>query len=96
MITFSRNLLKKNFCLNFTDIGADIVDVTNQESRKFGNFNLKDTWFQLSPNQQTHFEEVRRLNNYLREKFHSLRDILWKAGYTSYYNFMPERYRSSV
>lgn len=73
------------------DIGADIVDVTNQESRKFGNFNLKDTWFQLSPNQQTHFEEVRRLNNYLREKFHSLRDILWKAGYTSYYNFMPER-----
>ena len=74
-----------------SDVGADIVDVTNQESKKFGKFNLEDTWFDLTPNQQAAFDDIRRFNSYLRERYHSLRDILWIAGYSVLTNELPPR-----
>lgn len=80
------------FLIVCVDIGADIVDVTNQESLKFGKFRLENTWFELDSSQQRYFDQVARLNTHLREKYHALRDILWRAGYTNYFNDMPERY----
>lgn len=79
----------------FSDIGADIVDVTNQESLKFGKFRLENTWFELDPAQQRYFEQFGRLNTHLREQYHALRDILWRSGYTSYFQDMPARYFES-
>ncbi len=85
------NLPLPNVFDSTADIGADIVDVTNQESRKFGKFKLEDTWFELSPNQKIHFEEIQRVNSYFRDRYHALRDILWKAGYRNHFTEMPPR-----
>jgi len=79
-VTLKHSASSFNFLI---DIGADIVDVTNQESKKFGKFTLQDSWFELTPNQQEAFDDVRRLNSFLRERYHSLRDILWLSDYYS-------------
>jgi len=34
---------------------------------------------------------VQRLNQYLREEYHQLQDILWKSGYSKLYADMPAR-----
>ena len=35
--------------------------------------------------------QVQRLNQYLREEYHQLQDILWKSGYSKLYADMPAR-----
>lgn len=52
---------------------------------------MEDTWFELSPAQKLHFDEIRRWNSYLCERYHSLRDILWRSGYMRYFRDMPRR-----
>ncbi|XP_065199690.1 endoplasmic reticulum-Golgi intermediate compartment protein 2 [Planococcus citri] len=71
------------------EIGADIVDVTNQESLEFGTFHLEDTWFEMCPEQKMYFEDMNRFNTYFKEKYHSLRHILWRAGYFSNFKNVP-------
>lgn len=75
------------------EIGADIVDVTNQESLEFGTFHLENTWFEMCPEQKMYFDDMNRFNTYFKEKYHSLRHILWRAGYFSNFKNVP-RYRS--
>lgn len=54
------------------DIGADILDSTNQNVFSFGILEEQDTWWELCPEQKTYFEYTQHLNAYLREEYHSL------------------------
>lgn len=54
------------------DIGADILDSTNQNVFSFGILEEQDTWWELCPNQRAYFEYMQQLNGYLREEYHSL------------------------
>lgn len=54
------------------DIGADILDSTNQNIFSFGVLEEQDTWWELCPEQQNYFEYIQHLNAYLREEYHSL------------------------
>lgn len=55
------------------DLGADILDSTNQNVYKFGTLEEEDTWFELAPNQRIHFENKRHFNSYLREEYHAIK-----------------------
>jgi len=72
-------------------IGADILDKTNQNAFTFGRLREEPTWWELDSAQRIHFEEVQRLNQYLREEYHQLQDVLWKSGFSRLYADLPER-----
>lgn len=54
-------------------LGADILDSTNQNIFKFGSLEEEDTWFELSQNQQIHFDNKKHFNSYLREEYHAIK-----------------------
>ncbi|XP_025421917.1 endoplasmic reticulum-Golgi intermediate compartment protein 2 isoform X2 [Sipha flava] len=58
-------------------IGADIVDTTGQNMMLFGELKTDDTWWEMTKEQQLHFDQMRDINEYLREEYHSMKDILW-------------------
>lgn len=62
-------------CFVSKDIGADILDSTNQNVFSFGILEEQDTWFELCPEQRNYFEYTQHLNAYLREEYHSLNVI---------------------
>ncbi|XP_075213136.1 endoplasmic reticulum-Golgi intermediate compartment protein 2 isoform X2 [Lycorma delicatula] len=73
------------------NVGADILDSTNQNVMMFGNLEEEDTWFELTPEQRRYFDNVRFYNSYLREEFHAIQDLLWKSGQTRFYGDLPKR-----
>jgi len=72
-------------------IGADILDKTNTNAFSFGRLREEPTWWDLDQAQRIHFEEVQRLNQYLREEYHQLQDVLWRSGFSRLYADMPSR-----
>jgi len=72
-------------------IGADILDKTNQNAFSFGRLREDNAWYELEDHQAIYFEEVSRLNEYLREEYHQLQDVLWKSGFNRLYGDMPAR-----
>lgn len=72
-------------------IGADILDKTGQNAFSFGRLREEPTWWELDSNQRIHFDEVQKMNQYLREEYHQLQDILWGSGYGRLYSDMPVR-----
>ncbi len=72
-------------------IGADILDSTNQNAFTFGRLKEQKTWFELDTIQRSHFEAVQTVNNYLREEYHAIHDVLWRSGVESFYGSLPER-----
>jgi len=72
-------------------IGADILDKTNTNAYSFGRLREEPTWWELEEAQRNHFDEVQRLNQYLREEYHQLQDVLWKSGFSKLYSDMPAR-----
>jgi len=72
-------------------IGADILDKTNTNAFQFGRLREEPTWWELEPAQRIHFDEVQRLNQYLREEYHQLQDVLWTSGYSKLYADLPAR-----
>jgi len=72
-------------------IGADILDVTNQNADKFGQLNEEPTWFELSPAQQVHWDSLKHVNAYFRDEFHSIQDLLWGSGYAALFGSLPKR-----
>lgn len=72
-------------------IGADILDKTNTNAYTFGRLREEPTWWELEEAQRIHFDEVQRLNQYLREEYHQLQDVLWKSGFSKLYSDMPAR-----
>ena len=72
-------------------IGADIVDSSNQNTFKFGQLKEEDTWWELDHLQRQHFESIRTFNQYLREEYHALQNLLWASGSSSMYGQLPPR-----
>lgn len=69
----SKSEMKQSFFFSsFEDIGADILDSTNQNVFSFGILEEQDTWWELCPEQRDYFEYTQHLNAYLREEYHSL------------------------
>lgn len=76
----------------FLGIGADIVDTTGQNMMLFGELKTDDTWWQMTKEQQAHFDEMRDINAYLREEYHSMKDILWSFdSYNRLKKKIPDR-----
>nr|CAI5817768.1 unnamed protein product [Callosobruchus analis] len=72
-------------------LGADILDSTNQNTFNFGNLDEEDTWFELAPNQQIHFDNKRHFNSYLREEYHAVKDLLWRSRFSTQFGELPPR-----
>ncbi|KAJ8940662.1 hypothetical protein NQ314_010638 [Rhamnusium bicolor] len=73
------------------NLGADILDSTNQNAFKFGALEEEDTWFELAPNQQIHFDNKRHFNSYLREEYHAIQDLLWRSSFSTQFGELPPR-----
>lgn len=43
----------------------------------FGELKTDDTWWEMTNEQKRHFDQMRDINEYLREEYHSMKDILW-------------------
>ncbi|XP_045462210.1 endoplasmic reticulum-Golgi intermediate compartment protein 2 isoform X2 [Harmonia axyridis] len=74
-----------------SNVGADILDSTNQNVFRFGSLQEEDTWFELAPNQRIHFDNKKYMNSYLREEYHAVKDLLWKSSYYTLVNSLPPR-----
>jgi hypothetical protein len=72
-------------------IGADILDSTSQNAFTFGRLKEEPTWFELDPVQRGHFEAIRAFNEYLREQYHAIQDVMWRSGHHAYYGELPPR-----
>ena len=72
-------------------IGADILDSTNQNTFSFGRLKEEPTWFELDHVQRRHFDAIQTFNEYLREEYHAIQDLLWRSGGGSMYGSLPER-----
>jgi len=72
-------------------IGADILDKTSQNAFTFGRLREEPTWWELDEDQRVHFNEVQRLNQYLREEYHQLQEVLWQSGFSKLYADLPPR-----
>jgi len=72
-------------------IGADILDVTNQNTDSFGHLEEEETWFELSPNQRIHWDSMQHVNSYIRSEFHSLQHLLYTSGYDGVFGELPAR-----
>jgi len=56
-----------------------------------GGIRKKDTWFEMSPEHRSSFEDLRHLNSYLSEEYHSISDLLWKSGHAFMHPGFSER-----
>lgn len=74
-----------------SNLGADILDSTNQNTLSFGQLEEEDTWFELSQNQRYYFDNKKHINSYLREEYHAIKDLLWKSSFSSLFGELPAR-----
>jgi len=78
-------------CTCLLDVGADVLDLTGQNAETFGHLQEEDVSFELTPSQRLHFDNVQRINAYLRNEYHALHEYLWNSGYNSKLGSMPKR-----
>lgn len=72
-----------------TAVGADILDVTNQNTETFGELEEENSHFELSRPQRVQWETMQRINLYIREEYHAIQDLIWKDGYTNILRGLP-------
>ncbi|XP_014296729.1 endoplasmic reticulum-Golgi intermediate compartment protein 2 [Microplitis demolitor] len=72
-------------------IGADILDSTNQNLLGFEPLTEEETWWELSPNQRSHFDALKHMNSYLREEYHAIHELLWRSNQVAFMGEMPKR-----
>ncbi|XP_042896913.1 endoplasmic reticulum-Golgi intermediate compartment protein 2 isoform X2 [Parasteatoda tepidariorum] len=70
-------------------IGADILDVTNQNADSFGELEEEPTVFELPMMQRAQFDTLQKINLYIREEYHAIQDLIWKNGYTNILKHVP-------
>lgn len=86
-LKFNLDMTVKMPCKN---IGADILDGTNQNTFSFGVIEEEDVWWNLDLNQRQHFDYMNHLNRYLTEEYHSVAEIMYKTN-EHLTTKMPER-----
>ncbi|XP_044014075.1 endoplasmic reticulum-Golgi intermediate compartment protein 2 [Aphidius gifuensis] len=74
-----------------SQLGADVLDATNQNLLGFEPLTEEDTWWELSSNQRTHFDALKHMNSYLREEYHAIHEVLWKSSKVAFMSEMPKR-----
>jgi hypothetical protein len=47
-----------------------------------GKLDEEDTWFELSPRQQTAFDRLQSGYKLIRQQYHAIHDLLWLSGHT--------------
>ncbi|XP_069133308.1 LOW QUALITY PROTEIN: endoplasmic reticulum-Golgi intermediate compartment protein 2-like [Argopecten irradians] len=73
-------------------IGADVVDMTGQDTNMFGKLTLDHTYFELTPRQRQYQDVVQEINAYLREEYHAIQELLWMSSISAVYKQgMPPR-----
>ena len=70
-----------NFILSA--IGADIVDLVNEQVDIEGGLNEEAAYFDLSPEDEHLFQLRRQQNDYVAEEYHALHRFLWTTGHRS-------------
>ncbi|GFU17392.1 endoplasmic reticulum-Golgi intermediate compartment protein 2 [Nephila pilipes] len=70
-------------------IGADILDVTNQNTQSFGELEEELTHFELSEPQRAQWDTMQKINLYIREEYHAIQDLIWRDGYSNILKGFP-------
>lgn len=80
-VKFLKSMSEKQIFF-FLDIGADVLDVTNENVLLTSStLEEEETFFELSPNQRNYYLMMQRYSAYLKDQYHSLHKLLWKTGY---------------
>ncbi|GFX14753.1 endoplasmic reticulum-Golgi intermediate compartment protein 2 [Trichonephila clavipes] len=70
-------------------IGADILDVTNQNTQSFGKLEEEVTHFELTEPQRAQWDTMQKINLYIREEYHAIQDLIWRDGYSNILKGFP-------
>ncbi|XP_064634908.1 endoplasmic reticulum-Golgi intermediate compartment protein 2-like isoform X2 [Lineus longissimus] len=62
-------------------LGADVVDLTGANAESFGSLKEEPAYFELSPLQRQYQQTIQHVNNYIRQEYAAMHEILWKTGY---------------
>ncbi|ESO13053.1 hypothetical protein HELRODRAFT_93645 [Helobdella robusta] len=70
-------------------VGADILDILGENADKMGNLEEQSMNFDLTPSQQVSFKNMKSINDYARQEYHSIHEHLWKSQlkFGSFYSF---------
>ncbi|CAI9726119.1 Hypothetical predicted protein [Octopus vulgaris] len=72
-------------------VGADCLDITGQDVQAFGQLQQDDAYFDLTPQQQHYHNTLQEFNQYLREDYHAIQEVLWlTSGISSLAANMPD------
>jgi len=75
-----------------SDIGADALDQTGQDTQTFGSLAMDNTHYALSPIQKSYSEITRSVNQYMKQEYHAIQELLWLSGHNPALRIgMPER-----
>ncbi|XP_060588010.1 endoplasmic reticulum-Golgi intermediate compartment protein 2-like isoform X2 [Ruditapes philippinarum] len=62
-------------------IGADVLDQTGQDTHSFGSLKMDNTHYELSPRQQQYHEITQQVNQYMRDEYHAIQELMWLSGH---------------
>lgn len=62
-------------------IGADVLDQTGQDTYSFGTLEMDNTHYELSPRQQHYHDITRHVNEYMRNEYHAIQELMWLSGH---------------
>lgn len=72
-------------------IGADILDQTGQDVFSYGKLKEEPAFFDLSPRQQEYLDFTQQVNDYLRQEYHALQEMMWRSDRPTIRGGMPPR-----
>jgi len=73
-------------------IGADVLDQTGEQMFGVNEMKLEPTYWELSENQREYLDFVQNVNQYLRNDYHAIHEVMWKENRKSMVNRdMPKR-----
>ncbi|XP_053384719.1 endoplasmic reticulum-Golgi intermediate compartment protein 2-like isoform X2 [Mercenaria mercenaria] len=62
-------------------IGADVLDQTGQDTHSFGTLKMDNTHYELSPRQQQYHSITQQVNQYMRDEYHAIQELMWLSGH---------------
>lgn len=72
-------------------MGADVLDQTGEDVFSFGKLKEDPAYFELSPKQQEYMDMTQQVNEYLRQEYHAIHKLLWRADKSKLKGAMPAR-----
>lgn len=59
------------------NLGADVMDSTSKDILTDQSINMEETWFEMSPKQREHFDQVSSYYETIRNQHHAIHSTLW-------------------